>query len=650
MRRRIRHLSSVSPLLVLTIALGAPSRARAAAEAPPVWTRTGPDGGVAIALAAAPSRTATVYAGLISGGAFRSLDGGATWAYAGSRLGRQNGVGSLAVDAAQPDTVYAGTDKGLYKTRDGGGSWSRVNVGVAHGVTAVAADPQRSGVVFAAFGDAGIFTTANAGRSWKRLSGAPSGSVRVLAIDPVDTATLYAGTGAPGLFKSSDGGVHWKAVGRGLLSRTLAIALDPRHPQTLFLSSGDGTLYRSEDGGRTLQRSGSGLETMQLVTSLAVDPASSSFVFAATAQNGVYRSADGGHTWHPAGAGLPSRLAHVLLATRGALFAGTSAGVAQSRDRAATWQTGRGLSASSIRSLAGDRQTPQRLYAFELSGALFTSSSRGASWQRLPRSVEPGTRAPVGPVVVNPADPLQLQLELGLEGAVARSTDGGNHWSKLFDVGCVEPSRITTDPDDPDVVYASGGFAVNLCGLEPGTCSSYKYDHGETTCLSDPVIGPNGMAVLAVEPGVHQHLFASPGSGLYHSYDFGASWSLLSSAITPLEVIFDPVELGTLYATVLPKGVARSTVDGSIWHIWTAGLPPNAILSLVIDPSHPSTLYATDGLAVYRSTNSGVTWAPFSTGLGEVTVSQLVLDPRSPQVLYAGTYGGGVMALHLGNN
>jgi len=650
MRRSTACLRSLSALaLAILLSAAVQAQSSTAVDVPGRWTRIGPDSGIALSLAAAPSRSSTIYAGLQGGGVFRSTDGGVSWTFAATRLGRDPRVNALSVDAKQPGIVYALTDSGLFRTTSGGDGWARLSPpgSTEHFPTAVAADPRRAGIVYVALDGGAILVSADRGQSWKEI-GSPTDITYRLVFDPVTSSTLYAVTSSSGgVFRSTDSGAHWTQITGGVLpaqAQVAAFAIDPRRPQTLYFATFGKAPYRSVDGGRHwTQGSATAFGKQPNVWALAVDPGSST-VFAGTPRDGVFRSTDGGATWHRAGAGLPDLTVNALLATDSGLFAGSQAGVSASRDRALTWRTGRGIKANSISSLAIDSQDPPRMYIFD-GLHLSKSASRGTSWTRLPAPNNNQFIGPTGPVVVHPHDP--QQLELGYIGAVARSDDGGHSWAIHYGVGCVYPNRILLDPDDAEILYTSGGFAIGACGLQPDACDSFKFDHGQTSCLRDATIGQLGVIVIAVDPDSTSHLYAGRDK-LYESLDAGATWTVRSAAIKPNILIFDPAARGVLYAALNTGGVARSIDNGVTWLASTAGLPPHApLVSLAIDPVHTSTLYAATSLAAYRSIDSGATWARVGTGLDDVFVNEIAVDPIDPDILYAATYGGGLMMFRV---
>src|ERR1017187_3995194 len=129
------------------------------------WTNIGPSPAAVEAIAVAPHDAGTIFIGSIAGGVRKSVDGGITWSPINSGLTTPI-VNALAIDASGPQTVYAGTaGGGLFKTGDGGATWQNIPA-ISGSVASVAADPNRSGVVYA-----GVFNNLANGSIRKSIDG-----------------------------------------------------------------------------------------------------------------------------------------------------------------------------------------------------------------------------------------------------------------------------------------------------------------------------------------------------------------------------------------------------------------------------------------------------------------------------------------------
>lgn len=135
-------------------------------------------------------------------------------------------VVALAIDPSTPATLYAGTDGGVFKSANGGDSWSASNTGIwSTYVHALAIDPSTPATLYAGTGGYSVFKSTNGGTSWSfSNTGIRSTYVYALVIDPSTPATLYAGTNA-GVFKSTNGGTSWTAVNSGSFSRLASMKL-----------------------------------------------------------------------------------------------------------------------------------------------------------------------------------------------------------------------------------------------------------------------------------------------------------------------------------------------------------------------------------------------------------------------------------------
>ena len=240
-----------------------------------------------------PTNASTIYVlgGAVSGQdcalPYKTTDGGTSWTLMNSGLATTLCGNHLVLDPASPGTVYlamffpgsSSSVIGLYKSTNGGATWTASNTGINGGVNRIAISPLNSSLLYAG-GFTQVYRSTNGGTSWTTVatglptfSGSSGSNVGVnhLAIDPVNDAIVYAGTHA-GVYRTANGGTSWTGGTSGwpTLNGTLhsvgALAIDPVTPTTLvaapatppngpsgFLgSSARGVgLYRSTDSGAT---------------------------------------------------------------------------------------------------------------------------------------------------------------------------------------------------------------------------------------------------------------------------------------------------------------------------------------------------------------------------------------------------------------
>ncbi len=272
---------------------------------------------------------------------FESLDGGATWRSSGTGL---PGADVRKIVNAGVGRWLATTGEGIYRTTDGGVSWSRSSISnVEPSVFDLAAAPSSGIVVYAATA-AGGFLSLNAGVSWQPMGpGFPStDSFPRLAVDPTNLDRVYA-VSQTGFYRSIDGGRSWAKTGFQIFAfgtgGILDVAIDPNRPQAIYVSDlfcalGCATaLRRSDDGGDT------SAPTLGASRIPAVVVDSGSVVIAATSET-LQRSFDRGATWEAIGRGIPLPVA-VLASSRSSslVVAGTRAGqLYATTDHGTTWR------------------------------------------------------------------------------------------------------------------------------------------------------------------------------------------------------------------------------------------------------------------------------------------------------------------------
>src|SRR6185436_16772435 len=324
------------------------------------------------------------------------------------------------------------------------------------------------------------------------------------------------------------------------------------------------------------------------------------------------------------------------------VLAATLAGVFLSTDRGLTWSLrANRMVATSITGMAIDNQEPARLYAGDALVGTFRTASRGRPWLRLGDVQEsPDFNRPLA---VDPATPNVVYA--GTLDGVARSTDGGRHWTVRSGLTCLNPTTIVVDPREPSHLYTQG-YLRCLLGL--GSCVFYRsLDAGETWQCIGIAAQFSGVAPLAIDPFTSAVYAQNLSGDLLRSTDHGATWTPLRERLFADSFAASPLVEGTLWAGK-QSSVERSRDGGATWQSFRTGLPaPEQVVGLAPDPVDPATIYAATRLSgVYKSTDAGETWS--LAGIWPLHLQYtggLLVDPGNPAIVYAGTDGLGVLRL-----
>jgi len=303
------------------------------------WRAVGPaaSGGRIAAVAGSASDPNLYYVGTAGGGVWKTTNGGQTW-QAVFEDQHVSAIGAVAIDPNNNDVVYAGTGEtnprndvsygdGLYKTTDGGKTWSNVGLGGTRHIARILIDPRNSSHVIAGalgdvFGDSedrGVYVSNDGGKTWiKTLYVNAKSGASDLAMDMQHTNVVYAGMwefrrepwtfhsgGEGGLYKSTDGGRNWtRLTGHGLpegVTGRIGLAVAPSNGNRVYamIESDKGVLWRSEDGGTNWTMTSSDTLVVQrpfYFSRMEVDPKNPDHVWALSAA--LSTSRDGGKTFH----------------------------------------------------------------------------------------------------------------------------------------------------------------------------------------------------------------------------------------------------------------------------------------------------------------------------------------------------------------
>lgn len=238
------------------------------------------------------------------GGVYKSADGGRTWSRAGLE---HHTVSHLAIAPQEPDLMYAASSQALCRSDDGGATWNPASDGLGNAqIRAIAVDPNQANTLYAAT-DSGVLRSDTRGATWSATGYIDPGyrDVQHIVAPKGSPRMVYTCSGVV-VHRSVDRGERWEyrgGVNQGVF--TSAFAVDPLESEILYAGSEHG-VYKSADGGRAWTAVNEGLLNTH-TQCLAIDPQRPEVLYAGTT-SGVFRSADGGRSWTKAG-----RLGHSVM-------------------------------------------------------------------------------------------------------------------------------------------------------------------------------------------------------------------------------------------------------------------------------------------------------------------------------------------------
>lgn len=474
--------------------------------------------------------------------------------------------------------------------------------------------------------------------AWHRLYGGEMFSrdtVTAIVVDPRDPDVLYVGTGYAGIYKSIDGGLSWQPMHNGLGRAWIdTLVIDPRDPRTLYAGVLLNEVYKTTDGGGTWQAVNEGIDNIQAsewVSIVALDPRDSRHLYYALPWHGgaghIYESMDGGASWtNVQTSACPDQIVGLVIhPTDGkTLFAANFAmgstaegecagGVYKSEDVGRTWTlAGPQIQEIQWGTLEIDSQNGNFLYASARGEELYWSSDGGDNWSRLAQGC--------WVLAIDPDDGAVAYCGGGK--TIMKTTDGGQTWQPLAEVGVGGVEAISVSPHDSMTILAGGS------GLYIST------DGGVSWVERSSGLGQTRLD-LRLDPSDSSTLYAYPPEGpclLYRSADSGRSWELVTDQGCGLA--FD-ADRDILYRTER-NALLRSKDKGKTWE--SLAWPEEEGSGVAAHPQKPGTVYAlysrNQPPYIYISSDGGQNWQNTS-GMQDICDTRLFFDHDQGQVVYA---------------
>jgi len=545
-------------------------------------------------------------------------------------------INEVALDPGNPSTIYAGTaHSGMYKSVDGGESWSAINNGIpGSSVYSIAVSPSDSSVVLAGVANSGLYRSTNGGSFWSRVLSTWAEDV---AFDPQDSQIAYAAAGQ--LYKSSDGGVNWTQLAQDFTSGGTdahELALDPNQSGTLYLQvTGSNSVWKSTNYGTDWSQKSNGLPTDLSLRSLAISPSEPNILYAGTeyksdfvAQVGLYKSEDSGESWTKVSSQASDYMKIVVDPQNSNLvYVATSAGVFKSSDGGVN--LGAAVLNQVVFAMAIDPSSSAVVYAGGVHD-MYRSIDAGVNW----RPIHHGLYAQLITTLINDPQNAGVLFAGTHTGGVWKSSDDGINWEQLSP-DPIYVRQMTIDPHDSNHLYYAG---TGIVESQDGGSIWGSYMTGSAITFASN----SDLYMGLVEGGVKK------------SIDGGLTWMDKSNGWPAnnavMGIVVDPNDPNIVYAfntTDLYK-----SIDGG--DNWTLIKNNTSILSvscfnyghacLSIDPSDTSTLYLIEGIAqgplFFKSTDGGSTWTAINTKQNITEMDVVVVDPTYNAVVYLGTENG----------
>jgi photosystem II stability/assembly factor-like uncharacterized protein len=660
-------------------------------------------GGRITDVAIAPDNDNHLYVATATGGIFRSYDLGVNWIPIFDNEAKMS-IGDIAIAPSSPQRIYAGTGEangsatdgayfgdGIYRSDDAGDSWTNVGLPESNHIGRIVVDPTDPDRVFVAatgelYGtnsERGIYRTLNGGGSWEQVLFVTDSTAAIdVAMNVVNTNILYASmwerTRKPwerdyagvtsAIHRSMDGGTTWTRLGEAnglpapnVQTGRIGIAVSESDPSTVYAryttnkitNKFDG-LYKSIDNGNnwTLVTPPSALSGIDAnfgwyFGNLRVNPTNSSEVYIVGLE--IAKSTDSGASWQT----LPGMHVdhHALDFSRtnsNFMLAGNDGGAYISNNGGNSWSKFLNLPITQFYNIEVDRTQPERLYGGTQDNNTIRTMTGGASdWH----SIWGGDGFHVN---VDPVDNNYIYVE-SQYGNLGRSIDGGDSFNYATN-GINGNDRnnwntpVIISPFDHEILYygtnrlytsnRASNWTVISPDLTDGIHTSGSMAFGTLTAIASSY---NNLDVIYT---------GSDDGNVNVTFDGGATWSDVSTGlpdqyITSIAMVPDDdmtayvAVSGFKYLEYTPH-VFKTTDGGENWTDISSNLPNLPVNDIITYSEENILLVATD-LNVWFSINDGESWDILGNGLPQTIIMDLKLHEPT-QTLYAGTFGRGMFS------
>lgn len=673
---------------------------------PMLWRSIGPfRGGRSVASTGVIGDPRTYYMGTTGGGLWKTEDMGLSWHNVSDGYFQSGSIGAVAVAASDPNVVYVGTGEhavrgvmthggdGMWRSTDAGRSWKRIGLEQSQHIARIIVHPQDPDTVWVAVQGAlygpssqrGVYKSTDGGANWTQvLSVDERTGAAELSLDPGNPRILYAAmwehgrqpwkitSGGPGsgLYKSSDSGDSWERLSEGLPEKMgkMAIAVSPVNSDKVWaLIESDSNedergLYVSLDAGKHWKHVSSEPRLVQRAwyyIEVFPDPEREDTVYVMSAP--ALRSDDDGKTWVDMDA--PHGDFHDLWINpddRDNFIISSDGGASITFDGGESWSSQENMPTAQLYRVNVDNQFPYRLYAGQQDNTSVSIASREfASHGIGPTSWEPSAGGESAFLAFDPDQPRYV-MGGSYQGSIqvidTQATAGTSVMAAPIQYLAMDAkdmkyrynwnAPIVWSPHDKAFFHGAQhllkttDMGKTWREISPDLTRNNKATQGTPGGpYTNEGVGAENygtLAYVAISPHEKGVIWTGSDDGLVHlTRDGGATWKnvtppkLAECLVNAIEV--SPFDAGTAYiATTRYKfndhapGLYKTTDYGASWTRIDRGIPTGAFTRVVReDEVRRDLLYAGTERGLFLSWNGGKDWQPFQLNLPLTPITDL---------------------------
>jgi len=649
------------------------------------WRNVGPfRGGRANAVAGVTSQPYVYYAGYTGGGVWKTDDAGHSWKNISDGFFHTSSIGAIAVAESDPNVVVVGTGEhavrgqsssygdGVYKSTDAGKTWKHLGLAATKQISQVRIHPQNPDVIYVAAqgdrwkgtADRGIYRSLDGGKTWTLVlkgENATSGASD-LSMDPANPRILYAafwdhqrlpwqvrsGGRGSGIWKSTDGGDTWTRLAGGLpkLMGKIGVAVSPANPERVYaiVEADKSGMYRSDDAGTTwrlMSDDRNAVTRSWYYMNVTADPQNENVVYAINAP--IMKSIDGGRTFTTLNS-LHGDNHQLWINPKDArLMANANDGGASiTLDGAKSWSTQDNQPTAQFYHVIVDDVYPWKLYSGQQDNSSVIIKSRTDGFAITPQDWTDG--------------PGCESANIGVDRKNPRYVYGGCYQGILDELDVQTGLRRDIMPwPELNLTEPSNETRYRFNWTAPALVSRHNPSviyHGGNVLFRSP---DRGRTWTPISPDLTRNDKSTQGLGGVPFTNEGAGGEVYGAIVTIAE---SPHEANTLYVGT-DDGLVQVTRDGG--KTWTNVTPGGVAVGLAneleVSPHDPATVYLAFRLdrrgdyAPYpmKSTDYGKTWTRIANGLRDGEPVRVIReDPERRGLLYAGTETGVYLSFDAG--